>query len=320
VAIESAANGNCVGTASDGIDDSAAELNLISGNQGDGIGLFSVTGTIVAGNYIGTDLTGTKVPGNTGSGVKVSNSPNTRIGTNSDGYNDALEGNLISGNASFGVYLYGAATTGTLVAGNKIGTTAAGTSGLPNAKDGVGIDSGVSQSMIGGTAAGAGNIIAFNVGRGVNLFGGAGAGNAIETNLIFGNGSLGIDLGNDGVTGNDSHSHNSGPNNWQNTPVLNNVTVLGSSDALSFSFSNSSTPNMVYRFEFYANPAKDPSGSGQGMVFLGYVYVLLDGNGNASVATFDYTPIKGMGVISATATDANGNTSEFSVDFQNTVS
>jgi len=40
---------------------------------------------------------------------------------------------------------------------------------------------------------------------------------------------------------------------------------------------------------------------------------------NASF-NFTYTPIKGMGVLSATATDASGNTSEFSTDFQNAIS
>src|SRR4029077_8015592 len=59
----------------------------------------------------------------------------------------------------------------------------------------------------------------------------------------------------------------------------------------------------------------DPSGYGQGQTYLGSVQVTTDGNGNASFTVTLTTPVPaGQNYITATATDPNGNTSEFSAD------
>jgi hypothetical protein len=77
-----------------------------------------------------------------------------------------------------------------------------------------------------------------------------------------------------------------------------------------------SIPNTAFRLEFFANPTWDPSGHGQGKDFLGSQMITTDAQGNASF-TFSFTPISGEPIITATATDPAGNTSEFSegVDF-----
>src|SRR5207245_2177715 len=121
--------------------------NLISGNRGDGIVLTDseTFHNSVEGNFIGTNALGTAaVPnGQYGrpilngvvynpygeSGVWIGNgaSDNT-IG----GYTTAVE-NVISGNIGNGVTIVGTSTNFNLVAGNLIGTNAAGLAALPNA-------------------------------------------------------------------------------------------------------------------------------------------------------------------------------------------
>src|SRR5262249_31052541 len=139
-------------------------------------------------------------------------------------------GNLISGNTGTGVRLSGSGTSGNLVQGNLIGTDVSGNNPLGNGA-GVLIDAQTSGNTIGGTVAGAGNIIANNNGVGVQV--GAtvtdtlAAGNAILGNSIFANSGLGIDLGGDGATPNDPQDPDAGPNNLQNFPVITGALVGG---------------------------------------------------------------------------------------------
>ncbi|MGH7127672.1 MAG: beta strand repeat-containing protein, partial [Planctomycetaceae bacterium] len=101
-------------------------------------------GNTVAGNYIGTDVTGTLAIGNTGSGVFVNGAQGTVVGTDGDGIGDAAEGNVISGNGQ-GVRIYGAAlpvrnlaTVDQLVAGTIPRTTATGTIAQADLFDAIG--------------------------------------------------------------------------------------------------------------------------------------------------------------------------------------
>src|SRR6202034_1620122 len=116
-------------------------------------------------------------------------------------------------------------TTGALIEDNLIGTDLTGSIALGNG-NGIQIDSGSSNNTIGGTAAGAGNTIAFSTGIGVDVDSSAGTGNEIRLNAIFSNTGLGIDLGGDGVTLNNSVPH-TGPNNYQNFPVITSVSSAG---------------------------------------------------------------------------------------------
>ena len=94
-----------------------------------------------------------------------------------------------------------AAASGNLVAGNDIGTNAAGTAALPNAYDGIYIDSGASANTIGGTAAGAGNVISGNSGDGVEITGTGTTGNVVVGNLIGTNAAGTGALANNGLAG-----------------------------------------------------------------------------------------------------------------------
>src|SRR5262249_11146558 len=154
-----------------------AARNIVSGNARVGIavngGNVVAGGThnnVVLGNYVGTDVTGTKaVPNGVGTlnpGVSINRSSNSVIG------------NLISGNASYSLTV-ASGTTDTIVQGNLIGTNAAGTAALANGGPGINVSGG--SNTIGGTTAVARNVIAGNTGDGVQV---TGASNLIEGNYI----------------------------------------------------------------------------------------------------------------------------------------
>ncbi len=127
--------------------------NTISGNHYNGINIYA--GCLIEGNRIGTDPTGTVEVPNGGYGILGVASGATIGGTT------AAAANIISGNANSGIDINGA----TLVEGNLIGTDAAGTAALANGSFGVDVQAvGVT---IGGTAAGAGNVISGNASDGV---------------------------------------------------------------------------------------------------------------------------------------------------------
>ena len=301
--IVSASQFNRIGTDGDGTAD-AAERNVISGNAANGVHIQG-SGTernLVAGNFIGTDITGTVALPNAIDGVLISDgaSGNTIGGTNTGA------GNLISGNNFAGVRLFGGATRDNLVQGNLIGTDLSGTLALGNTNGGVIID-GNTGNMIGGTADGAGNTIAFNGGDGVRI--GSGTGQPILGNRIFGNAQLGIDLGTNGVNPNDTGDADSGPNELQNYPVLTSAT---SASRTRIDGTLNSMPGASYRVELFSNPACDPSGNGEGETFIGYTTGATDGSGDAVFsASFAVTVPQGR-YVTATATDPLGNTSEFS--------
>jgi hypothetical protein len=263
--------------------------------------LITGSNVIIEGNFIGTDAGGTNDQGNTQDGIRISGA-NNRVG----GTLPAAR-NLISGNNSDGIEITGSGATGNLVQGNLIGTTASGSSGLANSSDGIQISSSASNNTIGGTVAGAGNVIAFNGADGV--FVSSGTGNRIQRNSIFSNGGLGIDLGANGVTSNDSGDPDSGANRLQNFPVLQSIVVSGSNTTILGSI-DSTTGSSTYpiTIEFFSNSSCDPSGHGEGETFLGAISVSGPGS---FIATFAVSlPLNS--VVTATATDSAGNTSEFS--------
>ena len=173
-----------------------------------------------------------------------------------------------------------------------------------------------SDNTIGGTAAGAGNVIADNGQAGVAVvdnFNGPTTGVEILSNSIYANQGLGIDLGDDGVTPNHPGGPVYGPNNLQNYPVLTSAVVA--SGKLTIVGSLNSAADTSYLIQFFANPTADPSGYGQGQVLIGSITVTTDDNGNASFTeTFSKVPVGWY--ISATATDPIGDTSEFAQDVQ----
>jgi hypothetical protein len=160
----------------------ASQRNVISGNAGYGITITSTNsnGNVVAGNYIGLDASGTFAVSNTYNGIGIwAGSCSNIIGGSNAG-----AGNVISGNAGYGIYISDSNTAGMVVQGNFIGTDARGTNALPNGYMGIGIWSNASDTLVGGTAAASRNIISGNGNNGISLGFSASGGNVIEGNYI----------------------------------------------------------------------------------------------------------------------------------------
>ena len=184
----------------------AGARNVISGNGNQGVDISSEsTNTVVQGNYIGTDATGSATLGNSFAGIRLeSGSANNTIGGIVAGAGNVISGNGFPGSHS-GIDISDNGTTNNVVAGNFIGTNAAGNAALPNADDGIAIFSTASDDTIGGTTAAAGNLISGNTNDGIELFSSANN-NVIEGNRIgvtanggvLGNGFVGIAVGNGG--------------------------------------------------------------------------------------------------------------------------
>ncbi len=303
-----------------------AARNVISGNNR-GVDLFNGSNNAVQGNFIGTDVTGTVAIANTNTGVDVSGASNSVIGglTATPG---TPPGNLISGNDNWGVQIGSA--NANIVQGNIIGADIAGTQPLGNLAGGGIIISNSPDNAIGGTAAGAGNIIAFNGGgtpqctadlAGIWVHHHPAINNAILGNPIFHNAGLGIDLEFDGdpncVEPNDHCDSDTGPNDLQNYPLIaasfggGNVMISGTLDSVA---------STMFRLEFFSNPACDSSGFGEGKHFLGSTVVTTGADCAVAFGPLSFPLPTGDSVVAATASrlDGGGNpveTSEFSACF-----
>ena len=148
--------------------------------------------------------------------------------------------------------------------------------------------------------------------REVALASDAGSGNLIRGNSLFSSGQIGIDLGDDAVTANDSGDADIGPNDLQNYPVITGVTTGATDTTIAGTFN--SAPGTSYQLEFFASPSCDASGYGEGMTFIGADFVSTDGSGNASFNVVHSGVRPPTDFITATATEfsTDGATSEFS--------
>jgi titin len=274
------------------------------------VGVFLIgagtSGNLIQGNYIGTDSTGTLGRGNANEGIYVQDVSANQIGGSVTG-----AGNLIAANNARGIWLNNA--SGNIVQGNFIGTKADGTSALGNVWHGIDIDVGSTNNTVGGSAAGAGNRIAFaqSVYAGVRVRNGS-MNNLISGNAIFSNGALGIDLGNNGV--NTIYDCESGvpaaaANAGQNFPVLANA-YSGSGTRIRGTLDSS--PDKTYLLQFFASPAGESSGYGEGQVFLGQTNFTLGAMCSSNFTVFLPVSVPANWVVTATATSPANNTSEFS--------
>jgi CSLREA domain-containing protein len=320
-------HGNLIGTTADGTGDlgnvgdgirvevsttfvggTAVEArNVVSGNNGNGVVLDNTGSSRVEGNYIGTDITGTVAIANGLDGIAAANSGSNTIGGTATG-----AGNLISGNTNRGISVSGGSNQ-IAIQGNRIGTKADGASPLGNGSEGIRIDD-AGLTTVGGTDSAAANRIAFNGGDGVAVTGNI-DGQLIHTNSIVSNGGtegdLGIDLGGDGVTANDTGDADIGPNDFQNFPVLTSVT--DESFGVRVRGSLQSTPNTSFRLDFYVNDACDDSGNGEGDAWIGWAEQSTNGSGTLNIDTGEglTASVSPGDVVTATATGPAG-TSEFS--------
>ena len=278
--------------------------NVISGNTGAGVQLLAgCSANVVEGNLIGTNYTGDAALANAGSGVEISGHGNRVGGATPE------EANTISGNGQHGILLALGSAADNLIQGNRIGTDLSGYGALGNLGDGIRIFDRASNNTIGSPEAG--NLIAFNGGAGVRVgrdLRDPVTGNAIRGNSLHSNGGLGIDLAGDGVTANDEGDADTGPHGLQNFPTLT-AAYAGKSAWLVGTFR--SLPDRSYTLDFYASLAADDSGFGEGERYLGSVDVATDASGDASWEVLFEVPLTEGEAATATATDADGNTSEF---------
>src|SRR6185503_875073 len=195
----------------------------------------------------------------------------------------------------------------TTVQGNYVGTLADGVTAAGCHDFGVRVEG--SNNVVGGTASGSGNIIAFNDKAGVGVT--AGSDNLIFGNSIFGNNGLGIDLGGDiAVTPNDPLDGDNCANHLQNFPTLGAVTNSGIS--LTIQGTLNSAANTTFNLQFFTNPSCNPSGYGEGQTPISTQAVTTDGNGDASYTVSLPLMLPQNQFVTATATDPTNNTSEFS--------
>jgi hypothetical protein len=190
-----------------GSDGSVVKGLVINRNQFHAaIAILGVSNITVQGCFIGSDPTGTSVPGALTYGVLIDQSATgAKIGGTAP-----ADRNLISGATQAGVAFGNEASAGGdghVVQGNLIGTNAAGTAALGN-REGIDLAAATTNSTIGGSSAPARNVISGNTDRGViishsigatNITGNVISGNYIGTDvtstLPLGNASFGIDSG-----------------------------------------------------------------------------------------------------------------------------
>lgn len=107
------------------------------------------------------------------------------------------------------------------------------------------------------------NRITGATGAGIAVIGAATDNNSVSGNMIWGNGDLGLDLGNDGVTLNDGGDGDTGPNDGQNSPVIQ-AAMTDQDGRVYVRTSFTGLPGTYYRFDYYANATPDGSAYGEG--------------------------------------------------------
>jgi IPT/TIG domain/S-layer homology domain len=286
---------------------SPGDRNLVSGNNA---GTFSgglllnglATNAKVQGNLIGTDAIGLHALPNAG-GLAAYGTGNTIGGAG------AGEGNVVSGNGLYGMWIEGSI----VIQGNLVGLAADGSSPLGNAADGIVIHE-TNDSVIGGLGPGEGNEIAFNGNHGIDN---QGIRNAIRGNSIHDNAFLGINnyTGNNSPKANDPGDADAGSNNLQNFPIVQAVVHLAPSEGSTEIVGKlDSTPSTEFDLDFYSNPACSsfPREFLEGRTYIGSTHLSTDDTGHVNFASTFPVATEPGARISVTATDPEGNTSEFS--------
>lgn len=163
---------------------SAAARNIISGNgipydYGVIIAGPGTSGNVVEGNFVGVGADGlTAVPDYWGI-VCSSGATNNTFGGTTPGAR-----NIISGNLDEGLRLTDPGTTANVVQGNFIGTDSTGEKAVPNDFAGLTIYAGATSNLVGGPSAAARNVISGNSSYGVNIGNAGTSGNLIEGNYV----------------------------------------------------------------------------------------------------------------------------------------
>ena len=264
--------------------------NVISGNDSDGVYVDRphTSGTQITGNIIGLGSDGRTPLGNQANGVHIFNGDSGVQVTN----------NIISGNVGSGVLVSDPGSDYTVIKGNKIGADVSSSVARGNGGYGVWIYNGPRNANV------TSNVITGNIGAGVAVQTVPNSGvttlqDRISGNAIRSNGGIGIDLlpvpgvnANDGVN-NNSQVGNSGID----YPVISAV----SSNVAKGTAPPGST------VELFAAAPDQTNSNGEGASYLGSAGAAADGSWCIAVASIP-------GSVTATATDAAGDTSEFAAD------
>ena len=306
IKVTTSAGNTMIGSASD------PELaNMISGGTSSGITLDSVAGgNTVAGNLIGFAADGIAGLGNGANGINIFNSPSNLIEYNYVGYNQ-----------QDGVGISGIGSTNNTVVYNLIGKSAyfSLSEDAGNLGDGVEVGFGAANTFVGASESGTagGNIVANNDGAGVRVSG-LGSTFASRTrvlaNTMYANTGLDIDLGSAGPTANVATNPGNAPNHAQNYPELSaaQLQVTSGGSQILVDGSLHSAPNATFRIDVYWDFACGGEAGDRGEAYddIGHAEAFTDASGNATfqfgLSTAHTTP----GAVSATATNANGETSE----------
>jgi titin len=183
VRIKGGASNNTIGGTA------AGAGNLISGNgfggvSANGVGIYNTgsSGNLIEGNTIGADVTGSKDIDTAYADVFIGYG----AASNTVGGAAAGTGNLLTSAFQAGVFIFGnnkTGTSGNLIEGNTIGLLASGTAKSIN-PFGIELTNGASNNTIGGTTAGAGNLIAASTLDGIEIDTAGTSGNLVEGNTI----------------------------------------------------------------------------------------------------------------------------------------
>jgi len=320
--------------------------NVIAGN-GTNVDINDLTeggqaaDSIVQGNLIGTDATGTVGIANQGYGVSILHNPADML----IGGTTPAARNVISGNLA-GVYVFDNSFNN-IVQGNFIGVDITGAKAVANTQQGF-ITGATTSAMIpagdttiGGSVAGAGNVISGNTMDGIQISGTSLGPNGQDTtdqgNFILGNfigtdatGKTSIPNGGNGVNLLSSATNNiiggSAPgsgnliaNNAQNGVLIDPGTGTGNNTVANIIQSNGGAGVRINTGTGNRISQNSIFGNGDLGINLQNAGANLNSNCNASNTGANnlqnapsLTAGSGTAYITATATDPNGNTSEFS--------
>ncbi len=265
-----------------------AAWNVISGNENNGILVTDsgTTGTVICGNFIGTDVTGTTFLSNFGNGITIAaGTSNTTVGAETSGIGNL---NIISGNAGDGLSI--TSSSGNNISFDYFGVDFNNKIALGNAGNGVSIHlaSGNRVNL---------NVIENNGGYGILTDTGANN-NAWYYDSIYGNTKGGI------ATPTDASP--------QPAPQLLVDSVAGGQTTITGVIFASPDHSASLIVQFYVSPASTAAASIQGQTFVGQSNVTTDANGNA-VFTATLPKVYGPGQIFTATVDYNvTNTSVFS--------
>lgn len=288
--------------------------NVLAANERFGVEVIDSSGNRILGNLIGPLPAGGAL-GNEMGGVAI------RGATNAVGGPTAMPGNAPGNHIADGGGVGGVLIEGddNLVRGNLIGTaTPAEAAALGISGPAVLIEG--SGNTVGGADEHTGNTIAHNDSTGVAVIGITSENNTVRRNLIYANGALAIDLGADGPTANDlgalraGHDADEGPNDRLNFPVALTLAVdpFDSSRRILSGVVDTPNPQRLV-LELFAS--ERPGAGRLGETRFGDLQVYLDTT-RANARGFVRKTLLPAGIphpiLSATATDADGNTSEVS--------